>query len=109
MIEINLLPHREARRAADLRQTAGVLALGLWLRFGRRRFVGENIALLLISYPILRATTELFRGDADRGAFGPLSTSQWISIPLLLIGVAMYVRRAKADVAPSTPEPEVAS
>ncbi len=29
MIEINLLPHREARRAADLRQTAGVLALGL--------------------------------------------------------------------------------
>jgi type IV pilus assembly protein PilN len=29
MIEINLLPHREARRAADLRQTAGVLILGL--------------------------------------------------------------------------------
>lgn len=29
MIEINLLPHREARRAADLRQTVGVLVLGL--------------------------------------------------------------------------------
>ena len=29
MIEINLLPHREARRAADLRQTAGILVLGL--------------------------------------------------------------------------------
>jgi type IV pilus assembly protein PilN len=29
MIEINLLPHREARRAADLRQTMGVLVLGL--------------------------------------------------------------------------------
>jgi type IV pilus assembly protein PilN len=31
MIEINLLPHREARRAADLRQTVGLLALGLVL------------------------------------------------------------------------------
>jgi type IV pilus assembly protein PilN len=31
MIEINLLPHREARRAADLRQTVGVLVLGLIL------------------------------------------------------------------------------
>ena len=29
MIEINLLPHREARRAADLRQTVGVLVLAL--------------------------------------------------------------------------------
>jgi type IV pilus assembly protein PilN len=29
MIEINLLPHREARRAADLRQTGGILILGL--------------------------------------------------------------------------------
>ena len=34
MIEINLLPHREAKRVADLRQTAGVLALGLVLVFG---------------------------------------------------------------------------
>ena len=34
MIEINLLPRREARRVADLRQTAGVLALGLVLVFG---------------------------------------------------------------------------
>jgi len=34
MIAINLLPHREARRVADVRQTAGVLALGLVLVFG---------------------------------------------------------------------------
>lgn len=31
MIEINLLPHREARRIADLRQTIAVLVLGLVL------------------------------------------------------------------------------
>lgn len=34
MIEINLLPHREARRAADLRQTLGLLALGLVIAGG---------------------------------------------------------------------------
>jgi type IV pilus assembly protein PilN len=34
MIEINLLPHREARRAADLRQTVGILILGLVMVFG---------------------------------------------------------------------------
>ena len=31
MMEINLLPHREARRAADLRETVAVLLLGLVL------------------------------------------------------------------------------
>lgn len=34
MMEINLLPHREARRAADLRETAAVLVLGLILTGG---------------------------------------------------------------------------
>ena len=29
MIEINLLPHREAKRVADVRQTVAILALGL--------------------------------------------------------------------------------
>jgi type IV pilus assembly protein PilN len=34
MIEINLLPHREARRAADLRQTVALLVLGLVIEGG---------------------------------------------------------------------------
>ena len=34
MIEINLLPHREARRVADLRQTLAVLILGLVIAGG---------------------------------------------------------------------------
>jgi phosphatidylglycerol:prolipoprotein diacylglycerol transferase len=76
--------------------TALVLAIGLLWRFGHRRFSGENIALLLLGYPALRATTEVFRGDAERGAIGPLSTSQLLSIPLFLIGLAFYVRRSKA-------------
>lgn len=80
-----------------------VLGLGLLWRFPRRRFDGEAIALLLMAYPILRATTEAFRGDAERGAFGPLSTSQTLSLPLLAIGVALFVRRSRR--APEPPEP----
>ena len=77
---------------------AFVLAVVLYLNFRRRRFEGQNIALLLIAYPILRSLTEAVRGDADRGSIGPLSTSQAISLPLLLVGLGMYIvqyRRAK--------------
>ena len=70
-----------------------VLAVVLFWRYPKRGFDGANIALLLMLYPVLRATTEIFRGDADRGLFGPLSTSQWISIPLLIIGLVMYLKR----------------
>jgi phosphatidylglycerol:prolipoprotein diacylglycerol transferase len=72
---------------------AGTLAIFLLWRFHRRRFVGENIALLLMLYPVARATTELFRGDPERGAFGPLSTSQLLSIPLFLVGAWFYFKR----------------
>lgn len=43
MIEINLLPHREARRAADLRQTVGVLILGLVLVLGVIAMVDRSL------------------------------------------------------------------
>jgi len=43
MIEINLLPHREARRAADLRQTAGILVLGLVVVAGAIAMVDRGI------------------------------------------------------------------
>lgn len=43
MMEINLLPHREARRAADLRETVAVLVLGLVLVGGGIFFVDSSI------------------------------------------------------------------
>ncbi len=69
-------------------------ALLMW-RFGRRRFDGENIAILLMSYPVLRGITEIFRGDPERGTFGPFSTSQVLSVPLFVIGLLLYLRLSK--------------
>jgi len=43
MIEINLLPHRESRRLADLRQTVALLALGLVIAGGGIFFVSSSV------------------------------------------------------------------
>ena len=34
----------------------------------------------ILAYAPVRFALEFFRGDAVRGVFGPLSTSQWISL-----------------------------
>ena len=44
MIEINLLPHREARRVADARQTIAVLGLGLVIATGGIYIVEQKMA-----------------------------------------------------------------
>ena len=43
MMEINLLPHREARRAADLRETVAVFFLGLVLVGGGIFFTDKSV------------------------------------------------------------------
>ena len=75
---------------------AAILGVGLLYRFRHRRFDGEAIAILLMAYPLFRALTESVRGDPERGFLGPLSTSQLISIPLFMIGLGIYVWRARA-------------
>jgi phosphatidylglycerol:prolipoprotein diacylglycerol transferase len=80
----------------QLYDSLAALMVGVFLlwRFFRRRFAGEVIALLLLAYPLLRAATEHFRGDAERGALGPLSTSQALSVPLFLVGAWIHHRRS---------------
>ncbi len=76
-----------------------------WLWARHRRFDGMIAALALIFYPILRSTIEHFRGDTIRGTdwFGMFSTSQLVSIPVALLGVAILVVRWNRGVAPETP------
>ncbi len=88
---------------------AAVLGLALLWRFHRRRFDGELIAILLMAYPVLRALTETVRGDPERGFIGPLSTSQLLSIPLFLIGLGLYIRRARTAGPATLAAAEIAS
>ncbi|MBQ1193904.1 MAG: prolipoprotein diacylglyceryl transferase [Lachnospiraceae bacterium] len=48
---------------------------------------GQVLGIYLIAYPIERFLIEFLRGDAIRGKFLFLSTSQWISLLLLPIGI----------------------
>jgi prolipoprotein diacylglyceryltransferase len=75
----------------------------MW-RYGRR-FDGQVIAALLVIYPIFRSFNESFRGDTVRGTdwFGLLSTSQLVSIPMLLLGVGIVLLRYRGGVAAEVP------
>ncbi len=106
----------------------GFLLFGaLLLIRSRRKFDGQVLASWLVLYPIVRSLNELFRGDDDRKflteivieplnrllGFAPgsvtfLSTSQFISIGVIALGVTLYLRmrhRPLAAVGVPPPEP----
>jgi phosphatidylglycerol:prolipoprotein diacylglycerol transferase len=53
----------------------------------RQRAWGVTTCWIAILYAIGRSIIEVYRGDADRGIFLGISTSQWFSIPVALAGV----------------------
>ncbi|MBI4210997.1 MAG: prolipoprotein diacylglyceryl transferase [Deltaproteobacteria bacterium] len=63
----------------------------LWLRL-RKKFDGQIFVTYVMLYAIVRSIIEIFRGDLDRGfIIDPwLSTSQFISLILFLIGAFIY-------------------
>lgn len=57
-----------------------------------KKFKGtyKTIALYSVLYSVVRFSLEFFRGDAVRGII-VLSTSQWISIVLFIVGIALFI------------------
>ena len=84
-----------ARHVSSLYQAGAeglVLFALLWWYAGKRRAVGEVSGLFLLGYGALRFTTEFARQpDADLGfvAFGWLTMGQTLSLPMVLLGVAL--------------------
>lgn len=66
MMEINLLPHREARRAADLRETVAVLVLGLVVIGGGIFLVDQGVKSDLET-----AQANVMQLEADIERYGP--------------------------------------
>lgn len=67
----------------------------LALVFRKRRRLSP-VPVYLISYAVIRFVLEYFRDDAERGIFFGLSTSQWISLALVLGTLLfLFVRRRK--------------
>ena len=65
-----------------------------------KKFKGtyKTVALYAILYSVVRFVLEFYRGDAVRGII-ILSTSQWISIALFIVGIALFIydKRCKKD------------
>lgn len=59
----------------------------------RKKSDGQVTALYLILYSAGRFILEFFRGDLVRGSVGILSTSQFISIFLFIIGCMLFIVR----------------
>lgn len=56
----------------------------------------DGVGLYLIFYSILRFILEFFRGDTIRGSLWGVSTSQWLSIPMLLLGLWLLFRSQRS-------------
>ena len=59
--------------------------------FRREKMKSRLIYLYMLIYPPVRFILEFFRGDAYRGIYLGLSTSQWISIGLVIFAVIMLI------------------
>lgn len=57
----------------------------------KEKFSGDLLFVYMIIYPVIRFFDEFLRGDTYRGFLFGLSTSQWISIILFVIGVTVLV------------------
>ncbi len=75
------------------------LVIVLLVLFQKKKCRSWLIHIYLYAYPVFRFLIEFFRGDAHRGIWWGLSTSQWISI-MLLAGNTIVILRRKRKEAP---------
>ena len=83
-----------ARHATQLYESLFTLVVFVILRHllrPRCRGEGELFGWMLSLYGIFRVAIEVFRDD-PRGALGPISTSQLISVPLVFVGAWLIYR-----------------
>lgn len=63
----------------------------LWRYCKKERKKFDIISVYLALYSVMRFGTECLRGDAIRGVYFGLSTSQWISIGIIIVCVVRFV------------------
>lgn len=67
--------------------------------YGRKRLSkGKLLCIYLIAYAVIRFILEYFRYDAERGILLGISTSQWISILLVMIVFIVYLKNKRKRV-----------
>lgn len=86
------------------------ILLPILLLYSRKpRKKAQVVGLYAILYGIFRFCNEYLRDDAIRGIFGAFSTSQWISIALVPIGIILMTGVVEKLFPNRLPEPGVTS
>lgn len=75
-----------------------ILFLFLYFIVKKKRKEGVPIGIYVLSYSIMRFLFEFLRGDAQRGGFLALSTSQWISLLLVPVGIWLIKSKKKTEI-----------
>ncbi|UJR86916.1 prolipoprotein diacylglyceryl transferase [Sandaracinus amylolyticus] len=87
------------RHPVQLYESAGLLALGfVFALLPTGRTNGTRTLAYVIAYGVLRFVVEGLRGDTIRGVWGPLSTSQAISLVLIVLATGVLLARRRAPV-----------
>jgi len=97
-----VFPHVDSlpRHPSQLYQALGeglLLFALLWWFSSKRRPPRQVSALFLVGYGVARWVGEYFR-EPDHGIFGVsyvVSMGQWLSLPMILVGVFLFVRGIK--------------
>lgn len=83
------------------------VAVGLFLLFGSKQASGYRVTLAyLMLYGVERFLLEFLRYDAIRGGIGLFSTSQWISIGMVLVGGLLFLWMEKTKAGPQGEAPD---
>jgi phosphatidylglycerol:prolipoprotein diacylglycerol transferase len=67
-----------------------LFAILMWMR-KHRQFSGQVFLGWVLGYGIMRPLIEIVRDDDQRGNVGPLSTSQFIGIASVVLGIGLFV------------------
>lgn len=70
-----------------------ILFFLLWWLFSHGKLQKRLLPLYFMIYPVGRFILEFFRGDAHRGIYFGVSTSQWISMVLFAVATVIMVKR----------------
>ena len=71
-----------------------LLLMAVLILMSRKKFKkGTLLGVYFFAYAVIRFVDEFYRGDLIRGHLFGLSTSQWISIGVFVLGIVMILRR----------------
>lgn len=84
--DVNRFPVQLVESACNL-----LLFFFLLILYKKEKFVNRMLIVYCLTYPVIRFTLEFFRGDTYRGFLFGLSTSQLVSIGLLIFAIVFIL------------------